>query len=57
MEEKLEKIFSLDCVFLFLAILFMLSGLESKNILDFVYLFILIYFYVRIKLHRWIKYH
>lgn len=57
MEQKLEAVFSLDYVFLFVSSLFVLSWFEAKNILDLVYLFVLIYFYVRIKLHRWIKYH
>lgn len=57
MEQKLEAVFSLDYVFLFVSGLFALSWFEAKNILDLVYLFVLIYFYVRIKLHRWIKYH
>ena len=57
MEQKLEVVFSLDYVFLFVSSMFVLSWFEAKNILDLVYLFVLIYFYVRIKLHRWIKYH
>lgn len=57
MEQKLEAVFSLDYVFLFVSGLFALSWFEAKNVLDLVYLFVLIYFYVRIKLHRWIKYH
>ena len=55
--NKYEKLFSLDYVFLFLIILIALLYFESKSLLDLSYLLFIIFSYIRIKIHRWRKNH
>lgn len=55
--NKYERLFSLDYVFLLLIILIALLYFESKSLLDLSYLLFIIFSYIRIKIHRWRKNH
>ena len=56
-EEEVQKVVSLDVVFLWFSIIFILLIIEEKNMLDIIFYIISVIYYLRIKLYRWKKYH
>ena len=56
-EEEVQKVVSLDVVFLWFSIIFILLIIEEKNMLDIIFYIISVIYYLRIKIYRWKKYH
>lgn len=54
---KLEKFFNLDLLYFIFVILFLPYIFLTKNGLDIAYFCLLTFYYLKIKVHRWIKYH
>ena len=57
MQDKLEKMFSLDSMYISLGILLIIYIVEEKNIIDVMYFLLLTFYYIKIKVYRWSKYH
>ena len=56
-KEEVQKVVSLDVVFLCFSIAFILLIIETNSILDFTFYIISLIYYFRIKIYRWKKYH
>ncbi len=52
MSTKFEKFFTLDKVFIIILSLLIFYIIEERNILDFIYTIVLIFYYIRIKIYR-----
>ena len=57
MIKNVNNIITFNKLYLFLAVLFIISIINYHNILDIFYLIFLTFYFIRIKLYRWKKYH
>ncbi len=57
MQNKLEKMFSLDSMYISLAVFLIIYIFEEKNIIDVIYFFVVTFYYIKIKIYRWSKHH
>ena len=57
MTKENSKLLSLDVVYLVFGILLIICSLQSNNVLDWLLFVVTTFYYIRIKIYRWKKYH
>lgn len=57
MTKEKNKLLSLDVVYLVFGILLIICSLQSNNVLDWLLFVVTTFYYIRIKIYRWKKYH
>ncbi|MBQ2910196.1 MAG: hypothetical protein IJE53_05270 [Bacilli bacterium] len=57
MTEENKKLLSLDVAYFIMIMLMTLCFLDAKNVFDLLFLAVTTFYYIRVKIYRWKKYH
>ncbi len=57
MRDEKSKLLSLDVVYVIFGTLLIICSLQSNNVFDWLLFIVTTFYYIRIKIYRWKKYH